>query len=508
MGATGHPPLVGRAYGHGSRLAVVDDHGAYPYDRLLHDSAVAARTLLGTTPDLQSARVAIFAPRSYEYVLAQWAIWRAGAVAVPLCESHPLPELEYVFDDADVAALIVHPSGQSSVVTAAQERGVRVLSTAELLAPRLSSGQAVADEEARLPVVEAQRAAMIVYTSGTSGRPKGVVSTHANLRAQICSLVQAWEWTADDRILCVLPLHHVHGIVNVLASSLWSGATCEMLTRFDPQVVWERFAQGQISLFMAVPTIYRKLIAAYEQFDGPTQARLTARCKRLRLMISGSAPLPVQVFARWQELTGHVLLERYGMTEIGMALGNPVRGERRPGFVGSPLPGVELRLCNESGAPVVPGSAGQIQVRGPQVFKEYWRQPAATKEAFVDGWFLTGDIAALQEGSYKLLGRQSIDIIKTGGFKVSALEIETALRDHPAIEECAVVGLEDPEWGERVAVAVELREQQNLTLKALRQWAKQRLAPYKVPSALRVLTQLPRNAMGKVNKPAVRQSFA
>ncbi|MGI9181506.1 MAG: acyl-CoA synthetase, partial [Longimicrobiaceae bacterium] len=339
-------------------------------------------------------------------------------------------------------------------------------------------------------------------------RPKGVVTTHASLRAQVESLIQAWEWTADDRIPLILPLHHVHGIVNVLTCALWSGAVCEMLPRFDADAVWSRIEQGELTLFMAVPTIYRRLIAAWEAAPPERQRRMTAGCARMRLMVSGSAALPVSTLERWREISGHTLLERYGMTELGMALSNPLRGERRPGFVGVPLPGVEVRLVDEEGDPVEPGTPGEIEVRGPNVFLEYWRRPDATAEAFrPGGWFRTGDVAVVEEGYYRILGRRSVDIIKTGGYKVSALEIEEVLRTHPAVAECAVVGVEDPDWGERICVAVELRADAELSLVELQEWARERLAPYKLPRDLRSIPALPRNAMGKVMKPEVAALF-
>lgn len=223
--------------------------------------------------------------------------------------------------------------------------------------------------------------------------------------------------------------------------------------------------------------------------------------------MSGSAALPVRTLERWRELTGHTLLERYGMTEIGMGLSNPLHGERRPGSVGLPLPGVEVRLVDEAGAPLLPGVAGEIQVRGPGVFLEYWGQPEATSAAFQEGWFRTGDTAVLEDGSYRILGRTSLDILKSGGYKISALEVEEALREHPAVAECAVVGIEDPEWGQRVAAAVVPREGRSLELAELRAWARERLAAYKLPSRLLLLPELPRNAMGKVNKPALAALF-
>jgi len=223
--------------------------------------------------------------------------------------------------------------------------------------------------------------------------------------------------------------------------------------------------------------------------------------------VSGSAALPVSTLNRWKEISGHTLLERYGMTEIGMALSNPLEGERVPGSVGTPLPGVEVQLVDEHGAAVAADASGEIEVRGPGVFQEYWGKPQATQEAFRDGWFRTGDVAVLENGRYRILGRMSIDILKTGGHKVSALEVEEQLREHPAIAECAVVGVPDSEWGERVAAAVVLREGEALGLESMRSWAKERLASHKIPSRLLIVDALPRNAMSKVTKPAIVDLF-
>jgi malonyl-CoA/methylmalonyl-CoA synthetase len=277
------------------------------------------------------------------------------------------------------------------------------------------------------------RRAMILYTSGTTSRPKGVVTTHANIAAQITSLVAAWEWSADDRIVLCLPLHHVHGILNVVCCALWSGAICEMLPRFNANVVWDRIASSGLTLFMAVPTIYVRLIAAWEAASPDRRVELSHTCTKLRLMVSGSAALPVSTLERWRQISGHTLLERYGMTEIGMALSNPLHGKRVPGSVGMPLPCVEVQLVAENGNPVPPGIAGEIEVRGPNVFMEYWDKPSATRDAFRDGWFRTGDTAVVEKGVYRILGRTSIDILKTGGHTVSALEIEEVLRAHHAM---------------------------------------------------------------------------
>lgn len=280
-----------------------------------------------------------------------------------------------------------------------------------------------------------------------------------------------------------------------------------MLPRFEASAAWDCIADGHLTLFMAVPTIYVKLIAAWQAVSPARRAVLSEACAKLRLMVSGSAALPVSTLQRWEEISGHTLLERYGMTEIGMALSNPLRGKRVPGSVGTPLPGVEVRLVREDGMPVAPGTVGEIEVRGPTVFPEYWGKPEATRAAFHDRWFRTGDIAIVENGVYRILGRKSVDILKTGGHKVSALEIEEVLRRHPAVAECAVVGIPDTEWGERIAAAVVLHNGDALDLSALRTWARASLAAHKVPSRLLVVESLPRNAMGKVVKRSVAGMF-
>ena len=456
--------------------------------------------MLAGRDDLAEARVAFLTPPGFHYVATQWGIWRAGGIAVPLAVSHPPAELAYVIRDAEAEAVVVHADFATVMQAVHLPPATRTVTTDDAVGTAARSP---------LPVVADGRRAMMVYTSGTTGKPKGVVTTHANIVAQVTSLVTAWEWRADDWILLVLPLHHVHGIINVLTCALWAGARCEMLPKFDPERTWARIAAGELTLFMAVPTIYGKLIAAWDAAAPERRRVWSAGCARpgMRLMVSGSAALPVQRLERWREISGHVLLERYGMTEIGMALSNPLHAERLPGFVGTPLPGVQVRVVDDAGRPVPGGTPGEIEVRGPTVFLEYWRRPDATATAFRDGWFRTGDVAVVERGAYRILGRSSVDIIKTGGFKVSALEVEEVLRTHPAIAECAVVGVDDAEWGERICAAVERRGEADLTLAALQAWAKERLAPYKIPRALRSVPALPRNAMGKVTKGEVTKLF-
>ncbi len=491
------PEILCRTSSFSHRTAVREGERSLSYRELLEAASAMAAKLLQGRRHLKGTRVGALVAPGLEYVVTQWATWMAGGLAVPLAVSHPVPELRYVLEDAGVRILVVDHGHWSIGCKASQGLDIRLL-----------SADSPPDAASTLAPVQSSEA-LILYTSGTTGSPKGVLLTHANLQAQIKSLVQAWSWSGEDRILNVLPLHHTHGIVNVSMCALWSGACCEILAPFDAGRVWQRLASGDLTLFMAVPTIYSRLVRYWEEQDGTLQASLSAGVSRLRLMVSGSAALPVPLLEEWHRISGHILLERYGMTEIGMALSNPLHGERRPGTVGLPLPGIEVRLVNQQGSKLAQRTMGEIEVRGPAVFGSYWGRTLETEAAFRSGgWFRTGDVAERDDtGYYRILGRNSVDIIKSGGYKVSALEIEGVLLAHPQILECAVVGVADQEWGERVCVVVVCRPGGTLHLANLRRWAKRRMAAYKVPSRLRLCSELPRNAMGKVTKPQVREEF-
>jgi len=483
--------LIGRAPAWPDRVAISDHAGTHTYADLLAGSERGAARLLDGKADLEEARIVFMVEPSFDYVRVQWAIWRAGGIAVPLCLTHPAPELEYVLDTT-TPIIVIASSGYAELLRPlAEARGIDFLLVDDM-----------SQEPAPLPRIEPDRRAMILFTSGTTGRPKGVVTTHANIEAQIRSLVEAWEWEQDDRILLTLPLHHIHGIVNVIGCALWSGARCDMLPSFVADQVLDRLTAGELTLYMAVPTIYHRLIAHLEQTSDEATSAFREGVGRLRLMVSGSAALPVPVLERWRDLSGHTLLERYGMTEIGMGLSNPYQGERIPGSVGMPLPGVEVRLVGDDGSEVSGDDPGEIQVKGPTVFLEYWDRPEDTDSAFTsDGWFRTGDTAIVEKSRYRILGRSSIDILKTGGEKVSALEVEEVLLGHQAISEAAVVGIDDPEWGQRV-VAV-LVASGPVEAEEVKEWVKGRLAPHKVPKEFHFIDSLPRNAMGKTVKPDV-----
>ena len=489
--------VIEQASRHDGKTAIISDGKSFSYSQLLAASRAFVGLLLGGRPDLLEERVAFMVNPGFDYVKTLWAIGLSGGIAVPLCLTHPLPSLQYVLEDTEASVIVVSPAYQSLLQDYAAEHNIRLLLTDD----------ASQTEGVTLPGIDASRSALILYTSGTTNKPKGVVTTHANLQAQVSTLVNAWEWSADDHTLCVLPLHHVHGIVNVVSCALWSGAACRFLPSFSAEVIFNIFLEGQLNVFMAVPTIYFKLIAYWELLPADKQRELTPCMQKFRLMVCGSAALPVTVMEKWQHISEQTLLERYGMTEIGMAISNPYHGERRAGFVGLPLPGVSVKLADEQYEEVNPGEPGEIIIKGANVFKEYWRRPEATRETFTDdGWFKTGDIAVIEDGYYRIMGRNSVDIIKSGGYKISALEIEEVLRAHHEVNDCAVVAIPDDEWGELIVAAI-VTDGIEIDLIGLNNWMRSRIAAYKTPRRYLLVDELPKNVMGKVVKGEVKKLF-
>ena len=497
--------LCARAAQHSQRVALIAENKSTSYAELIKLSSIVAQQLLSilNTEDLGESRVAYLVPPGLDHVVIQWGIWKAGGVAVPLAVSHPPAELSHTLEDSDPSFVIVN-SLYEEKIQEATDGDLLVIDSSELVDGTFN----LDPNNPELPSVNPERRAMMIYTSGTTGKPKGAVVTHAILVAQITSLAEAWGWEKNDQIMLVLPLHHIHGIVNVLCCALWTGASCQILPNFDPVDTWNRLSKGNLTLFMAVPTIYMLLIKTWESAKPRNRSRWSQGASTLRLMVSGSAALPKTALERWKAITGQVLLERYGMTEIGMALSNPLHGERRPGYVGTPLPRVRVRRVDENGEELGHSTQeGELEVAGPNVFLEYWRNPKMTEDSFRDGWFRTGDMATVDKGDYRLLGRTSVDIIKTGGFKVSALEIEEVLRQHQLVSDCAVVGIPDEDWGELVAVAIVKESSGEIELNNMITWAKKYLASYKTPREFRFVTKLPRNAMGKIQKEQVKLLF-
>lgn len=480
-------------------IALWDDDRRYSYSELNSHVNRCATGLLGEKDSLEEERVAFLVPASIDYATVLLAIWRAGGIAVPLNVASATSELEHFLSSAGVLRLIVNTDDPSPAL-----RDLCSALNVELVAV----GALFSDHSRELPTPMPTGRALMVFTSGTTNKPKGVISTHGIVRAQIETLLEAWAWVDEDTIPLFLPLHHVHGIINVLCCALWVGASVDLWRKLDLPSLTDSVSAGRYTVFMAVPTIYVKLIQYLESVDDDRRDCISKGFADMRLNVSGSAACPVKVFEQWREMTGQVLLERYGMTEIGMALSNPYQGERRAGVVGQPLPGVSVQLFNEADCPVEEeGVPGEIRIKGPNVFLEYWGNDKATRESFVDGWFCTGDVAVVEDACYRIMGRSSIDIIKSGGYKLSALEIEGVLLNHPAIAEVAVIGVEDETWGETILAVAVLKTGASLEYDALKTWCSEKMSAYKIPKSLRLVDSLPRNAMGKVTKPDLKAAF-
>ena len=468
------------------------------------------------------------------------------AIALPLAFTHPSSELRYILENSQTALFLSTEKFQEKAQDVlkgeiAHRPKLELLSKIETGA---TSGENVKFEEKAL-----DSAGFMLYTSGTTSRPKGVVLSMSNITAQARSLIEAWKYTSEDLLLHVLPLHHIHGTINALFTPLMAGSTIEFAYPFNADVVWKRLAapflpdvpspKEPITFLTVVPTIYNRLLATFPQLDDGMKFATKKAISPLymRLNISGSAALPTPTKQAWTELSGgNVLLERYGMTEVGMALSCGLAfADRVDGSVGWPLPQVEVRLIEtESGDVIQLGEEtdssgrvreGEIQLRGPTIFSEYFRNPEATRAEFIEAedgkgrWFKTGDVAIRQhiEGAgeseqawakgamYFIRGRKSVDIIKTGGEKVSALEVERELLSLPQVAEAAVVGLPSEQWGQKVAAVVMLTPEGLTAGKGGKPWSgmdmrralKDKLANYKIPQELKVVENIPRNAMGK-----------
>jgi malonyl-CoA/methylmalonyl-CoA synthetase len=478
------------------RVALVEGDSSYTYGEVNRRIDRLATGLLDGKDDLKEERIAFFMPASLDYVATMHGIWRAGGIAIPLNVASAVAELDHYLTSAGVTRMIANGKYQESLRDLCAELHIELVSSDDVLA----------DEIAALPEIIPERRGMMLFTSGTTNKPKGVVSTHKTIHAQITTLIEAWAWTEDDVIPLFLPVHHIHGIINILSCGLWAGATVHLFAKFDIPKITAEIVAGSYNVFMAVPTIYVKLIQYFDTIDADEVQKICDGFRPMRLNISGSAACPVKLFEQWQQLTGQVLLERYGMTEIGMGLSNPYDGERRAGHVGQPLPGVEAQLFDEDHNPVTEeGVAGEIRIRGDNVFLEYWDNEKATVESFRDGWFCTGDVAVVENGYYRIMGRSSIDIIKSGGYKLSALEIEGVLLAHDDIAEVAVIGVEDETWGESVMAFIGLRDGTRLEYDDLKRWCDGKMSSYKIPKAIKIIDALPRNAMGKVTKPDLKK---
>ena len=440
-------------------------------------------------------RIVAQTEKSVPALLAYLACLRLGAVYVPLNTAYTAHEVDFFLGDAQPRVLICDGARRANLQTFALAQGVACtlgIDGDDSLATR-AAGAAPERHDPAPP-----DPAAILYTSGTTGRAKGAMLSQQNLLSNALTLVDLWGCHSGDVLIHALPLYHVHGLFVAMHTALLAGATVQFHERFDAGAVLA--ALSGATLFMGVPTYYTRLL---------NEAGLTpAACASIRLFISGSAPLRPETFAAFAARTGHTILERYGMTEAGMITSNPLHGERIAGTVGRPLPGVTARLATDDGGVCATGGPGILQIRGPNVFSGYWRQPDKTATEFTaDGYFITGDVAEIDgDGVVTLTGRAK-DLIICGGLNVYPKEIELAIDGLPGVEESAVIGVAHPDFGEVVVAVVTALPGATLVPDELTKALRVQLAGFKLPKHVAVVDELPRNAMGKVQKNVLRQRF-
>ncbi len=470
------------------------------YADLAAESARYARFLtdLGIAP---GDRVAVQTEKSPQALFFYLGCLRAGIIYVPLNPAYRQAEIEYFLDDAEPRCVLCAPSLLDTAQSAAAKRGIAHVFTLDT-----NGCGTLIDTAAKTPPTHdihpsaKNDTAVILYTSGTTGRSKGAMLTHGNLAANGLALHQAWGWRQGDVLLHALPIFHIHGLFVTFHGALLNGSKMIFLPKFDAAEVARRLPRATV--FMGVPTYYTRLLA--EPAFGKEQ------CRNMRLFTCGSAPLLTQTFHEFQQRTGHTILERYGMTETGMNTSNPLDGARRPGTVGTPLPGVSLRLVDDKEAEIPAGEVGQLLVKGDNVFKGYWRLPEKTAEEFTaDGYFRTGDLARMDDDGYVAIVGRAKDLIISGGLNIYPKEIESYLDKIDGVLESAVIGVPHPDFGEAVvAVVVRKPEGARLTEAGVIATLKERIAGFKVPKRVIFVPELPRNTMGKVQKNQLRERYA
>lgn len=487
--------------------AVETDQGlVYSWRDLDRASAMVAN-LLKSLDLPEGARVAVQVEKSVEAMVLYLATLRAGLVFLPLNTAYQKAEIEYFIGDAEPAVVVCTGANFGWVSKIAFKAGTAYVFT--LNDDRTGSllERAAHHADVHEPVTrQADDLAAILYTSGTTGRSKGAMLTHGNLLSNAQMLRDYWGWQPDDVLIHALPIFHVHGLFVAIHGALINGSPMLWMAKFDPKAAIGWFPRATV--FMGVPTLYVRMLA--EPALSPESAR------HMRLFISGSAPLLIETFKAWQERTGHTILERYGMSETIMLTSNPYRAdarhegqsERRGGTVGFPLPGVGVRIVGEDNAPVPVGEIGGIQVRGPNVFKGYWRMPEKTREEFTpDGWFKTGDVGRQDERGYITIVGRSKDLIISGGYNVYPAEVEGYINELPGVAESAVVGVPHPDFGEVGVAVVVPRAGAVVVADDILSTLKAQLANFKVPKRCVVVADLPRNTMGKVQKNLLRAQY-
>ena len=449
-------------------------------------------------------RVAAQVPKSIEALMLYLASLRIGAVFLPLNTGYTPAEVEYFLNDSEALLFIVDPQSAAALHPVAKRAGARLETLGVWRSPDESAGT-IADRglaaEPRFSTVPRRKddLAALLYTSGTTGRSKGAMLTHENLRSNAVALAAAWHWNRSDVLLHALPIFHTHGLFVATNVTLLAGSSMLFLPRFDAAEVLALLPRA--TTMMGVPTFYTRLLAL------PQLTR--EQVAHMRLFISGSAPLAAETHVQWLARTGHSILERYGMTETGMITSNPYEGPRVAGTVGTPLDRVNVRVVDANGTGLSAGQIGMIEVKGPNVFPGYWRQPDKTASEFrPDGFFITGDLGMLDSNSVLTIVGRGKDLIISGGLNVYPREIEDAIDTLPGVAECAVIGLPHDDFGEAVTALVVPRDDASLDERGMLQALEQRLAKFKLPKRILVIPDLPRNAMGKIEKKALRSAYA
>ena len=485
------------------KLFIVDNGGEnYSYRDTINLSARFANylTALGLK---QGDRVAVQVQKSPQALMVYLACLRAGLIYIPLNTGYQFPELAYFFGDAKPSLVIGDPASADALTKLAEQVGSRfeTLSadgSGSLITNAAAAAAAAAVDFSTVSCDENNLAA-ILYTSGTTGRPKGAMLSHKNLSSNALVLKELWGWTEDDVLLHALPIFHVHGLFVACHCVLAAGASMIFLPAFNPQSVMEKLPLATV--MMGVPTFYTRLLA---------DKNFTAtQCETMRLFISGSAPLLEETHRQFALRTGHTILERYGMSETSMQVSNPLEGERRAGTVGFPLPGVDVRLVDRNNCAVAAGNIGSIQVKGPNVFEGYWKMPEKTAEEFTeDGYFITGDQGRMSSDGYISIVGRAKDMVITGGYNVYPKEVELVIDSIIGVSECAVFGVADKDFGEAVVAVIVSDGFSEPDPQSIINEAKTRLASYKIPKKIHFLDELPRNTMGKVQKKLLRDQFA
>lgn len=444
-------------------------------------------------------RVAVQVEKSVEAIALYLGTLRAGAVYLPLNTAYTSTELDYFLGDAE-PALVVSGEAGDAIGQLAAARGIATDTLDGNGDGTLSRAAADASAEFDCVARSGDDLAAILYTSGTTGRPKGAMLSHENLASNARTLVEAWRITSQDTLIHALPIFHVHGLFVAIHTMMMAGGRMILLQKFDaPRIV---SLMDRATVLMGVPTFYTRLLH---------ESTLTREaCAGMRLFVSGSAPLLAQTHEAFEERTGHAILERYGMTETGMNTSNPYEGDRIPGTVGFPLPGVGLRVCDpETGSPLGKGEVGMIEVAGPNVFSGYWRKPEKNETEFrKDGYFITGDLGTVDERGYVHIVGRGKDLIITGGYNVYPKEVETEIDAMPGIVESAVIGLPDDDMGERVGAVIVREGNADTDEAAILTHLGDRLARYKLPRTIIFTAELPRNTMGKVQKNVLRERYS